>query len=188
MPKIQLTNMAAKILVDLISMSSWMEKGYEDMYVSGSILAEVLPRFEDQPVSQKSPQRDDTPVDIPADIDSAPLYCVVSTLTPPSAPVLDKDGGPDWARMTREETLHYRNEVQAHNKKFLAWSRTKLSKALTFTDRQFEVCQRVLRFYAPRSEAEKAKDQDAKRAPRPELTAGEFSLELLKAFNLTIAL
>ena len=107
---------------------------------------------------------------------------------PPVAPALTDRGETAWASMSREEALDFRNSVAEHNRKFLGWCRTPLGRALTFTDRQLEIVQRVLKYYSPRSEADKAKDADKQKKPRPELPANEFTLQLLRAFNLTIAL
>lgn len=191
MPKsISLCNMSAKYLSDFISHPDWMEKGYEDMYLSGSILAEVLPRFEDTPMLVQS-VADSAPLTVTDGAAAStavlePLY--VPVLVAPVAPVLLANGEPDWSKMSRDEVTDLRTKITQHNTKFLAWCRTPLARSLTFSDKQAEVVQRVLRFYSPRSDTDKQKDVDKQKKARPELPANEFTLQLLRAFSLSVNL
>ncbi len=183
---IALCNMSAKYLSDFISHPDWMEKGYEDIYLSGTILAEVLPRFEEKPAVLPAEEGSTVVEGASPPAALEPLY--VSVLVAPVAPVLLPNGEVDWARMSRDEVADLRTKIAEHNTKFLAWCRKPLARPLIFTDKQMDVVMRVLKFYSPRSEADKQKDADKQKKARPELPANEFTLQLLRAFNLSVNL
>lgn len=185
MPKtIVLCNMAAKYLVDHIGHNSWMDKGHLDMFASGQMLAEVLPRFEAPPAATDPVPAAETPgTEVAAPAAPVPMY--VTPLESPVAPFLTEKGEIDWPRMSREESTEFRKKVAEHNQKFLVWCRAPLPRPITLTDGQLEIGRRVLKHYAPRPEADKDKDKEKQKQPRPELPANEFTLQLLRAFDLT---
>lgn len=151
---IKLPIMSVKYLVDLIASHGWT-KTLDDIYIGGQLLAEVLPKFGDNEGELKGPQM-------------------------PVPPALLADGSPDWSRMTQREAQDYREESNAYARSSATWARIP-AVGFELSDKQLAVCQACIKHYAPRTDAEKAKDDKARR----ELPINEFTFKLLGALHLS---
>lgn len=165
MTEVNLNNLAAKTLADLLTLTGWCENRIADIYVSGQILVDVLPQFEVPPAdaSEETKKRYATPPP-----------------PPPVPPAMTEKGEPDFPRMSRSELEKFAAETTKHQADFIAWARKKLP-TISFTDQQLATVQQCLKYYAPL----KPSDRDPK-SPRQELKPGEFSYLLLKEFKLGI--
>lgn len=171
--KINLVNMSARYLVNFLATQGWA-KDLGDIYSGGELLAVVLPRFLDDPEQSGS-------------VTVKPEYPAHIEIMVPQAPaprVLLQDGSPDWSRMTPIEIEDYRQKMVQHNKVFYTWCRTAVPE-FELSDEQLRVCQTVIRYYAPRTEEEKAKDRE-KGIQRGEIPVNEFAFNLIGELNLKL--
>lgn len=179
---VHLTRMSAKFLVDLVSHSGWSTKGVEDVYRGGQLLAELLPAYIPAPVDTDTPD----PKAGMATIKESELagHEEIVLLEPPVPGAITDKGDVDWSRMDRTEAESFRRKVKEHNKAWTTWCRVPI-KPITLTDKQFETCQRVLKFYAPRPDEDKQKDREKQVPLRPELPNNEHTFVLLREFKLS---
>jgi hypothetical protein len=167
--ELTLNKLSAKYLVDWLAKHGW-GVGADDLYLAGELLADVLPTFGEGPGEIKVPEV-------------------------PRVSTLNKDGSVDWSRMTKAEIDDYQKRIGEYNQAFGKWAREPLpdpenpdrARIITITDKQLAVCQKMIRYFAPRSEEDRAKDREKQQPPREELPANEYTFRLLKQLKLGAA-
>lgn len=172
--KIKLVNMSARYLVNFMSSQGWA-KDLSDIYNGGQMLAEVLPRFTDEG-SETRDTREASP-EFPARIE-------IVVPVAPAPRVLLPDGTPDWSRMTQAEVEDFRTKMTQYNSRFYTWCRVPVPE-FELSDEQLRVCQTVVRYFAPRTDEEKAKDRE-KGIQRGEIPVNEFAFNLIGELNLKL--